>query len=60
MLNNGVALIDSVVQINEDVAKMFPLKGLRNDSILVWKESNASPALKQFLKYLDKNLPKFK
>lgn len=57
MLNNGVALIDSMVKIDEEVAKMFPLKGLRNDHILVWKEGNASPALKKFLKYLDKNLP---
>ena len=57
MLNNGIALIDSMVRIDEEVAKMFPLKGLRNDHILVWKESNASPALKKFLKYLDKNLP---
>ena len=57
MLNNGVALIDSMVMISEAIAKMFPLKGLRNDSILVWKEGNASPALMQFLKYLDKHLP---
>ena len=56
MLNNGVALIDSMVKIDEDVAKMFPLKDLPNDHILVWKESNASPALKQFLTYLDKQL----
>ena len=58
MLNNGVALIDSMVMISEAIAKMFPLKGLRNDHILVWKEDNASPALKQFLKYLEKHLPK--
>ena len=57
MLNNGVALIDSMVKIDEDVAKRFPLKGLRNDHILVWKESNASPALQKFLNYLEKKLP---
>ena len=57
MLNNGVALIDSMMKIDEDVAKRFPLKGLRNDHILVWKESNASPALQKFLNYLEKKLP---
>ncbi len=57
MLNNGIALIDSFVKVNEDIAKMFPLKDLRNDGILVWKDNNASPALRDFLKYLDKKLP---
>lgn len=53
MLNNGIALIDSMVMVSEEIAKMFPLKDLRNDLILVWKEDNASPALREFLKYLD-------
>ncbi len=56
MLNNGIALIDSMVKVDEDVAKMFPLKDLPNDHIMVWKESNASPALKQFLAYLDQHI----
>ena len=53
MLNNGVALIDSMVSINPDIAKCFPLKDFRNDGILVWKESSDSPTLQKLLKYLD-------
>lgn len=60
LLNNGVALIDSMVEVNENIAKMFPLKNMRNDHILVWKEGNASPALKLFLNYLDQILPEKK
>ena len=53
MLNNGVALIDSMVSINPDIARCFPLKDFRNDGILVWKESSDSPTLQKLLKFLD-------
>ncbi len=60
MLNNGIAMIDSHVNVNEEIAKQFNLEGLRNDHILVWKETNPSPALKKLLSYLDEKLPETK
>ena len=52
LLDNGVALIDDAIDLQDPAIKMFPLKDLRNDLILVWKESNQNESLKELIKRL--------
>lgn len=55
-LNNGIALIDSQVVLNDNVARKYDLENMRNDLLLVWKETNASLSLDHLLRFLDKEV----
>ncbi len=52
LLDNGIALIDDTIDLEDPRIKMFPLEELRNDLLLVWKKSNPNESLKALVKKL--------
>ena len=49
ILGNGVALIDSMINLDPTQIRKYDLKDLPNNIILVWKDSNPNPNLTRFL-----------
>ena len=52
LLNNGIAMIDDAIDLEDTEIKMFSLPEYRNDLLLVWKKSNPNNSLKELVSLL--------